>query len=38
VADGELLANLRGSESATQAHHYLCQAEEVIDDACSGLA
>ena len=38
VADGELLPNLRGSESPTQAHHYLCQAEAAIDDACGGLA
>jgi len=38
VADGQLLKNLRGSESAAEAHDYICQAEEAIDDACSGLA
>ena len=38
VADGELLDNLRKSTSASEAHGYLCQSEEAIDDACSGLS
>ncbi len=38
VADGQLLTNLRASESASEAHQFICQAEEAIDDACSDLA